>query len=92
MEYNARELIELPFLNAKEAAFLLRLKVNTIRRWVSINGKTGLPYNPLFPSPVYRGKLTFRTSDVLAYSDDRDNTTTLLSPYTNDATRAHHKA
>jgi len=69
MHYDAQELMKLPFVDAAEAAYLLRLKPQTIRKWVSINGRSQRPHNPDFPTPVSRRKLRFRTSEVLAYMD-----------------------
>lgn len=79
-DIDIKMLLQMPYLNLTETAFMLRVAPQTIRKWVSINGRTQLPHNPSFPKPVRRGRLTFRTCDILNYQDDSDSTETLPSP------------
>lgn len=74
------EALTRPYLNVHEVANIFHVQPNTVRQWVSNNRRTGMPHNPLFPRPVYRGKLIFRTSDILSYQEDRHNTETFPSP------------
>lgn len=68
-ELDIKSLLQLPYLNLAETAMILRVAPQTIRKWVSMNGRTQRPYNPAFPQPVRRSRLTFRTSDVLSYRE-----------------------
>lgn len=83
-------LLQMPYLSLDEAALLLRMAPQTIRKWVSVNRRTRLPHNPAFPVPVRRSRLTFRTSDILRYHEDAARPGTLSSPLTHASTRAHH--
>lgn len=74
------EALSKPYLNVHEVANIFHVQPNTVRQWVSKNRRTGLQNHPLFPSPIYRGKLTFRTSEILSYQEDRDKTAILPSP------------
>lgn len=64
------EALSLPFLDVHEVADLFRVRPNTVRQWVSTNRRTGKQNNPQFPAPAYRGKLLFRSSDILKYQSD----------------------
>ncbi len=77
LDYDINDLRKRALLDVNETAFIMRMSASTIRRWVSINGRTQQPYNPRFPQPVYRGRLRFRTNEVLAY---QDGGTTFPSP------------
>jgi len=79
-EIDVKTLMQMPYLNLAETALLLRVAPQTIRKWVSVNGRTQRPYNPAFPQPVRRSRLTFRTCDVMRYHEDRASTDTLPSP------------
>lgn len=92
MEMDVKTLLQMPYLNLAETALLLRVAPQTIRKWVSVNGRTQRPYNPAFPQPVRRSRLTFRTCDVMRYHEDSASTDTLPSPYAHEVTRIHHKA
>ena len=83
-------LLQMPYLNLNEAAMLLRVAPQTIRKWVSVNGRTQRPHNPAFPVPVRRSRLTFRTCDIMRYHEERANTDTVPSPLIHSVTRAHH--
>lgn len=80
MEMDVKTLLQMPYLNLAETALLLRVAPQTIRKWVSVNGRTQRPYNPAFPKPVRRSRLTFRTCDVMRYHEDNASTDTLPSP------------
>lgn len=73
-------LLQMPYLSLDEAALLLRVSPQTIRKWVSVNGRTQRPHNPAFPVPVRRSRLTFRTCDIMRYHEDSASTDTLPSP------------
>lgn len=73
-------LLQLPYLSLDEAALLLRVAPQTIRKWVSVNGRTKRPHNPAFPVPVRRSRLIFRTCDILSYLEDNTRSETLPSP------------
>lgn len=73
-------LLQLPYLSLDEAALLLRVAPQTIRKWVSVNGRTKRPHNPAFPVPVRRSRLIFRTCDIMRYHEDSASTDTLPSP------------
>lgn len=74
-------LLQMPYLNLTETALLLRVAPQTIRKWVSVNGRTKRPHNPAFPVPVRRSRLTFRTCDIMSYREDSAaSTDTLPSP------------
>ena len=90
MDMDIKTLLQLPYLNLAETALLLRVAPQTIRKWVSVNGRTQRPYNPAFPKPIRRTRLTFRTSDVLNYREGSASTETFPSPETSAVTRAHH--
>lgn len=79
-ENDIKVLLQMPCLNLDETAFLLRVAPQTIRKWVSINGRTQCPHNPAFPEPVRRGRLTFRTCDILTYRDGKASKDTFPSP------------
>ncbi len=83
-------LLQMPYLNLDEAALLLRVAPQTIRKWVSVNGRTKRPHNPAFPVPVRRSRLTFRTCDILRYHEDSASTETFSSQLTHAVTRSHH--
>jgi hypothetical protein len=83
-------LLQMPYLSLEEAALLLRVAPQTIRKWVSVNRRTQRPHNPAFPVPVRRSRLTFRTCDILRYHEDCARTETLSSPLTHAVTRPHH--
>lgn len=80
MQTDIQTLTQLPFLSLAETAMILRVAPQTIRKWVSINGRTQRPYNPAFPKPVRRSRLVFRTSDVLNYRECSDSAATFPSP------------
>lgn len=80
MEMDVKTLLQMPYLNLAETALLLRVAPQTIRKWVSVNGRTKRPYNPAFPQPVRRSRLTFRTRDVLNYQEGNVSTETFPSP------------
>jgi len=73
-------LLQMPYLSLDEAALILRVSPQTIRKWVSVNGRTKRPHNPAFPVPVRRSRLTFRTCDILSYLEDNTRSETLPSP------------
>lgn len=73
-------LLQMPYLSLDEAALLLRVAPQTIRKWVSVNRRTQRPHNPAFPVPVRRSRLTFRTSDILRYHEDVARTEDLSPP------------
>lgn len=79
-DIDINRLLQMPYLNLEETAFLLRVAPQTIRKWVSKNGRTQRPYNPAFPKPVRRGRLTFRTCDILNYQDFSESSDTFPSP------------
>jgi len=83
-------LLQMPYLNLDEAALILRVSPQTIRKWVSVNGRTKRPHNPTFPVPVRRSRLTFRTCDILRYHEDAARTEALSPPTTHAVTRSHH--